>query len=64
VGGRVRESVTADLTLVSTVGRWFHLHQPVLIERGQTYWVDYETSELCIDRGSGDVRRVAGWVCR
>ncbi|MBX7269326.1 hypothetical protein KIF24_27115 [Micromonospora sp. Llam7] len=61
----MRERVTADrLTLVSTVGRWFHLHHPVLIERGQTYWVDYETSDLCIDRGSGDVRRVAGWVCR
>ncbi|MBQ1051620.1 hypothetical protein KBX50_24515 [Micromonospora sp. C51] len=61
----MRERVTADrLTLVSTVGRWLHLHQPVLIERGQSYWVDYETSELCIDRGNGHVTRAAGWMCR
>ncbi|MBO4206809.1 hypothetical protein [Micromonospora echinofusca] len=63
---RVQEKrETAErLTLVTTVGPWFHLDQPVLVGRGQTYWVDNRTSELCIDRGDGRITRVAGWVCR
>ncbi|MET8229638.1 hypothetical protein ABZS77_03030 [Micromonospora sp. NPDC005298] len=52
------------LTLVDTVGRWFHLDQPVFIERGQTYWIDRTTSELCVDRGDGRVTRTAGGMCR
>ncbi|MEU4775684.1 hypothetical protein [Micromonospora sp. NPDC023644] len=57
--------MTAErLTLVSTVGRWFHLDRPVLIERGQSYWVDRATSELCVDRGDGRITRAAGWLCR
>ncbi|MBF5034027.1 hypothetical protein IRY44_30165 [Micromonospora sp. ANENR4] len=52
------------LTLVDTVGRWFHLDPPVLIERGQTYWIDRTTSELCVDRGDGRVTRTAGEMCR
>ncbi|WP_405099825.1 hypothetical protein [Micromonospora sp. NBC_01412] len=59
------ERVTAErLMLVDTVGRWFHLDQPVLIERGQTYWIDCTTSELCVDRGDGRVTRTAGEMCR
>ncbi|WP_433389550.1 hypothetical protein [Micromonospora sp. KLBMP9576] len=52
------------LMLVDTVGRWFHLDQPVLIGRGQTYWIDRTTSELCVDRGDGRVTRTAGEMCR
>lgn len=59
------ERATAErLILATRVGRWFHLGRPVLIEAGQSYWIDGATSELCVDRGDGRVTRHAGWVCR
>lgn len=60
------ERVTADrLTLVTTVDRWFHLDRPVLIERGQSYWIDRKTSELCVDRGDDRITRAPGVLgCR
>ncbi|MEU6078698.1 hypothetical protein [Micromonospora sp. NPDC047074] len=61
----MRGRLTAErLTLVTTVDRWFHLDRPVLIERGQVYWIDRGTSELCVDRGDGRITRTAGWLCR
>jgi hypothetical protein len=63
--------VTADrLILVDVVDHWFHLQQPTFIDVGQTYWVDHDTSELCVDRGTDPithharVTRHAGWMCR
>ncbi|MGN9775522.1 hypothetical protein ACTMS0_07070 [Micromonospora sp. H33] len=59
------EKVTAARrTLVTTIDRWFHLDRPLLVEAGQTYWVDWKRRELCVDRGDGQVRRFPGWVCR
>lgn len=59
------ERMTAErLTLVDTVGRWFHLDRPVLIGPGESYWVDRKSSELCVDRGDGRITRTAGWWCR
>lgn len=65
------ERVTADrLILVNVVGRWFYLRQPTFIDTGQSYWIDHETSELCVDRGAARVSRHArvtrhaGWMCR
>ncbi len=52
------------LLLVDVVDRWFHLQQPTFIDSGQTYWIDHETSELCVDRGSDRITRHAGWMCR
>ncbi|MDG4750299.1 hypothetical protein O7630_05065 [Micromonospora sp. WMMD718] len=47
------ERVTADrLILVNVVDRWFYLRQPTFIGTGQSYWIDHETSELCVDRGA------------
>lgn len=59
------ERVTAErLTLGDTADRWVHLQRPVLTERGQTYWIDRTTCELCVDRGDGQVTRTAGEMCR
>lgn len=59
------ERVTADrLTLVDVVNRWFHLHAPTFVDAGQTYWIDHENHEPCVDRGHGRVSRHAGWMNR
>lgn len=53
------ERVTTDrLVLVNVVDHWFHLQHPTFIDAGQTYWIDHEASELCVDRG-GRVTRHA-----
>ncbi|MBP1782066.1 hypothetical protein J3R08_001916 [Micromonospora sp. HB375] len=52
------------LILVNVVGCWFYLRQPTFIGTGQSYWIDHETSELCVDRGAARVTRHAGWMCR
>jgi hypothetical protein len=46
------------LTLVDIVDRWFCLDRPVFIAPGQSYWVDWEADELCIDRGDGRISRI------
>ena len=59
------ERATAErLLLVTRVGRWFHLREPVLIGAGQSYWIDAVAAELCVDRDNGQVTRHAGWTCR
>ncbi|WP_350934931.1 hypothetical protein [Micromonospora mangrovi] len=50
--------VTADRPmLVSVVDHWFYLQRPTFIDVEQTYWIDHETSELCVDRGDDRVTR-------
>lgn len=62
--------VTADrLMLVSVVNHWFHLQEPTFIGAGQTYWIDRETNELCVDRGGDRVTRpgrarYTAWMAR
>ncbi|ATO15410.1 hypothetical protein CO540_17500 [Micromonospora sp. WMMA2032] len=46
------------LTLVNIVDGWFCLDLPVLIEAGQSYWIDREANELRIDRGDGWISRI------
>ncbi|MEU5940348.1 hypothetical protein ABZ807_14390 [Micromonospora sp. NPDC047548] len=43
---------------------WFILERPVLVWPCQTYWVDYGTEELCVDRRDGRITRTPRWVCR
>ncbi|WP_436535595.1 hypothetical protein [Actinoplanes sp. HUAS TT8] len=57
--------VTADqLTLVSVVDRWFCLDEPTFIDVGQSYWIDREVNEFCVDRGGDRLTRHAGRMCR
>lgn len=59
------QRVTAErMLLLDVVHRWFHLAAPTFVEAGQTYWIDRETSELCVDRGDGRVTRHVGMICR
>ncbi|MGA4539368.1 hypothetical protein ACPA54_05185 [Uniformispora flossi] len=55
---------TAERLLLATRVGWFRLNQPVFIDRGQAYWIDHSSDELCVDRGSGRVSRHPGWTCR
>ncbi|MET7424225.1 hypothetical protein [Dactylosporangium sp. NPDC005555] len=52
------------MILLNRVHRWFVLERPVFVAAGQSYWIDHETSELCIDRGDGRVEQVPGFICR
>lgn len=61
--GPHRPTVAGRLLLLDRVG-WFVLARPVLIEAGQSYWVDREAGELRVDRGGGRITRVPGWTCR
>jgi hypothetical protein len=45
-------------------GCGFELERPVFIAAGEAYWIDHETSELCVDRGGGRVERVPGVLYR
>jgi len=56
----VQRTTAERLVLLNQVGHTFHLSEPVFIDAGQTYWIDQETSELCVDRGDGRVSRHAG----
>lgn len=60
----MRKRVTADRLVLLNRVEWFHLDRPVLVWPGQTYWVDRDTDELCVDRGDGRITRASGWVCR
>ncbi|SDT80662.1 hypothetical protein [Actinoplanes derwentensis] len=66
----VKRAIADRLILVDVVDRWFHLQEPTFIDVGQCYWIDRETSELCVERGGdrvtrhGRVTRHAGWMCR
>ena len=68
--GAVVNRVTADrLMLVNVVDHWFYLQEPTFIDAGQTYWIDHETNELCVDRGGDRITRHgraqhAAWMCR
>ncbi|WP_147265168.1 hypothetical protein [Micromonospora sp. LHW51205] len=62
--------MTADrLTLVSVVDHWFYLQEPTFVAAGQTYWIDRETSQLCVDRDGHRVTRhgrarYTAWMAR
>ncbi|GLW34454.1 hypothetical protein [Actinoplanes regularis] len=57
------------LILISEVA-WFYLPVPILVWPGQTYWIDFDRNELCVDRGRRRVTRHgfvtghAGWMRR
>ncbi|MER6592062.1 hypothetical protein ABT214_09445 [Micromonospora purpureochromogenes] len=54
----------ADRLVLLNQVEWFHLDRPLLVWPGQTYWVDRDTDELCVDRGDGRITLAPGWVCR
>ncbi len=55
------ESATADrLLLASRIDCCLQLAEPTFITAEQTYWVEHETGELCVDRGAGRVTRHPG----
>ncbi|MEU5940342.1 hypothetical protein ABZ807_14355 [Micromonospora sp. NPDC047548] len=56
--------MTAERLVLLNRVEWFHLDRPVLVWLGQTYWVDRNADELCVDRGDGRITRTPGYVCR
>ncbi|MEV0807339.1 hypothetical protein [Micromonospora sp. NPDC050200] len=60
----MRERVTAERLVLLDRVEWFILERPVLVWPSQSYWVDYGTGELCVERGDGRITRTPGWVCR
>jgi len=66
----VKRVIVDRLILVDVVDHWFHLQLPTFIDAGEAYWIDHETSELCVDRGRdrltrhARVTRYAAWMCR
>ncbi|MEV6349735.1 hypothetical protein [Actinoplanes sp. NPDC051851] len=65
------ERGTADrLILVNVVDHHFYLEEPTFIGAGQSYWIDREAGEICVDRGGGrltrhgQVKQRADWMRR
>jgi hypothetical protein len=54
------DKTTADrLTLVSHV-EWLELEEPVFVQPGERYWVDWENRCLVVEDPSGERRTMPG----
>lgn len=47
------EKTTAERPILVSEVEWLHLHMPVLINPGETYWVDLESSSLIVEDQDG-----------